>query len=475
MHYCYKIPGFLNSRLMLKQDVLSAISEKQEGIIMKTTDASGMLNIGKALLTLGFILFLLPGPAFCADKGDLFTDIINNNAGSVGKSGQIVLVTSESGYSTTAAVRTFEKRFGKWNPVGEAFRASVGHNGFAGISRKKEGDRKTPAGIYPLGTAFGYAPAVKTKMPYRQATENDFWVDDVNSIQYNMWVHGKPDASSYEKMKRDDITYRYGIVVEYNTAPIVAGMGSAIFIHVWRGPGIPTEGCIAMSEDNILNMLAWFDPSKKPLIIAGSESQLRDMKEGTPDCHGLVDINSVNPNIAVDIRYSTEDNFTKRKVYPVNKCFLRKAAAERLGSVQKELERLNLGLKVWDCYRPLSVQRAFWAIMPDERYVANPAKGSRHNRASAVDVTVVDSSGAEIRMPTGYDDFSEKAHRSYADLPKEARDNSRLLEKLMKKEGFIPYPTEWWHFDDPEWEKLGIMDIPFEQLLEAGCAASAVK
>jgi zinc D-Ala-D-Ala dipeptidase len=427
---------------------------------------------GKGILFLIIICIvsLCPNLAICLEKNDLFSAVIENNIRTVSKAEQIIFVTSEKESSTSAKIQVFEKIRGAWKPFMWPINASVGHNGFAGIDKKKEGDRKTPSGIFTLGTAFGYAPEIRTKMPYRQATEDDFWVDDEKSEKYNRWVNGKPSAASYEKLKRDDDTYKYGIVIEYNSSPVVRGKGSAIFIHVWRAQETPTEGCIAMSEENILKLLDWLDPARNPLVIAGTESELRSMREGASGCYDLVDINRINSNIVVDIRYSTENNFTKKKVYPVNKCFLRKAAASRLDSVQKELEKMNLGLKVWDCYRPLSVQRAFWAIMPDERYVANPAKGSRHNRASAVDVTIVDASGAEVQMPTEYDDFSDKAGRYNTDLPKKALGNSRLLEGIMKNAGFIPLPSEWWHFDDKEWEKSEIMDIPFEQLVNgAGC------
>jgi len=417
-----------------------------------------------ALLFFVFAIIFCASTAFCAGEEKLFDNMIKNKSINTGQSGQVIMFTGEAGSSTTAVAHVFEKKRGAWKPVFGAFNVSVGRNGFAEVCKKREGDGKTPSGTFALGTTFGYAPKIKTKMPYRQATEKDFWVDDEKSGQYNMWIYGKPDAASYERMKRDDDNYKYGIVVEYNTAPIIAGLGSAIFIHMWKGEGIPTEGCIAMSEDDILRLLAWLDPSKKPLVIIGTVPELRSLGEGRMGGDDLVDIPTVSQKIAVDIRYSTENNFTKRKVYPVNKCYLRKSAAMRLASVQKELEKMNLGLKVWDCYRPLSVQRAFWAIMPDERYVANPAKGSRHNRASAVDVTIVDSSGAEALMPTEYDDFSEKAHRSYKELPENARSNSELLERMMKKEGFIPLPTEWWHFDDKEWERFDIMDVPFERL-----------
>ncbi|MCX7762433.1 MAG: M15 family metallopeptidase [Candidatus Kryptonium sp.] len=186
----------------------------------------------------------------------------------------------------------------------------------------------------------------------------------------------------------------------------------------------------------------------------------------SPEDTVLVDIQKINPRIVVEIKYATDDNFTGRKLYTVSRCFLRKFVALKLDSVQRELEKFGLGLKVWDCYRPLSVQKILWSIVPDERYVANPAKGSRHNRGCAVDLTLVDSSGKELPMPTKYDDFSEKAHRDYYNLPDTVIKNRKLLEDVMKKYGFIPLPTEWWHFDSEGWERFSILDIPLEELVK---------
>jgi D-alanyl-D-alanine dipeptidase len=180
----------------------------------------------------------------------------------------------------------------------------------------------------------------------------------------------------------------------------------------------------------------------------------------------LVDIKEVNSRIIVDIKYATEDNFTKKKLYNSNTCFLKKSTAVKLDTVQKELERMNLGLKVWDCYRPLAVQRILWGILPDERYVANPEKGSRHNRASAVDVTLVDSQGKELQMPTGFDDFSPRADHHYQDLPDQMIRNRELLKGLMEKAGFIPLSEEWWHYDDEKWMQFDMMDVPFRDLLK---------
>jgi D-alanyl-D-alanine dipeptidase len=104
-------------------------------------------------------------------------------------------------------------------------------------------------------------------------------------------------------------------------------------------------------------------------------------------------------------------------------------------------------LKVYDCYRPPEVQKKFWALVPDERYVANPVKGSKHSLGAAVDLTLVDRRGRELEMPTRYDDFTERAHRDYMKLPRRAIRNRALLREVMVRHGFVPLPTEWWHFD----------------------------
>jgi D-alanyl-D-alanine dipeptidase len=171
----------------------------------------------------------------------------------------------------------------------------------------------------------------------------------------------------------------------------------------------------------------------------------------------IVNIQSVNPHVVLDIRYATTNNFTGKKVYDSANCLLRASTARKLSDAQRELERSGLGLKVYDCYRPLAVQRKFWSLVPDERYVANPAKGSRHNRGAAVDLTLVDRNGQELPMPTPFDDFTDKAHRDYTQLPPEALKNRALLEEVMTRHGFVGLPTEWWHFDDADWPSYPII------------------
>jgi D-alanyl-D-alanine dipeptidase len=178
----------------------------------------------------------------------------------------------------------------------------------------------------------------------------------------------------------------------------------------------------------------------------------------------FVEISTVNPRILIDMRYATANNFMGRPLYRSAKCYLRKNVAFKLDAIQKKLEAQGLGLKVFDAYRPLSVQKIFWEFLPDDRYVADPAVGSKHNRGAAVDVTLVDHKGCELRMPTPFDDFTTKAHRDCTQLPPVTIENRLLLEKIMLLGGFIPLPTEWWHFDDADWMLYPVEDIPIEQL-----------
>lgn len=175
--------------------------------------------------------------------------------------------------------------------------------------------------------------------------------------------------------------------------------------------------------------------------------------------YAFVDVEKFCPNIVLDVIYATPNNFTKEILYPTAKCFLRKPVAQRLLKVQQELEGMGLGLKVFDGYRPFRVTVKFWNLIQDIRYVADPKLGSKHNRGAAVDVTLIDFTGKELEMPTPIDEMTERAHRDYDKVSKKALQHRELLEEMMVKHGFIPLPTEWWHFDDKDWEKYPIEDI----------------
>ncbi|MCH9630870.1 MAG: D-alanyl-D-alanine dipeptidase [Chlamydiia bacterium] len=178
----------------------------------------------------------------------------------------------------------------------------------------------------------------------------------------------------------------------------------------------------------------------------------------------FIDIEKFCPSIRVDVLLSHDNNFIKKTVYPSAKCYLRRKVAVKLAQVQKDFEKLNLGLKITDGYRPLSVQKILWDFLPDDRYVAPPQIGSKHNRGAAVDVTLVDFEGNELDMGSNIDEMGEIAHRDYDNLPAKIIANRTLLEDVMVNSGFIPLPTEWWHFDDADWENYPLEDICIGEL-----------
>jgi L,D-peptidoglycan transpeptidase YkuD (ErfK/YbiS/YcfS/YnhG family) len=207
------------------------------------------------------------------DINPFIKEFITNHAAQIGESEQLIFATNRDTSSFHVTIRAIERNDGVWRLVFPAFTGLIGEKGFAAIGEKREGDGKSPSGVFPLGIAFGYEPLIVTKMDYRQATDDDFWVDDVDSEDYNKWIKGKPRAASLEKMKRDDEQHKYRVVIEYNMHPIMSGKGSAIFLHLWK-PGESTHGCVSVSEEMILKILEWLDPDKKPLIIMGTESEL---------------------------------------------------------------------------------------------------------------------------------------------------------------------------------------------------------
>jgi zinc D-Ala-D-Ala dipeptidase len=176
----------------------------------------------------------------------------------------------------------------------------------------------------------------------------------------------------------------------------------------------------------------------------------------------LVDATEVIPDLVVDLRYATEDNFLGRKVYPEDaRCLLLPDAAARLKQAADSLRPQGYRLKVYDCYRPRAVQYEMWKIMPQPGYVANPKFGSNHNRGAAVDLTLVTREGAEVEMPTKFDDFTPAAHHGYTGGTEASRKHRAVLLKAMEGAGFKRNRMEWWHYDLPGAKKLPVLDVPF--------------
>jgi len=183
--------------------------------------------------------------------------------------------------------------------------------------------------------------------------------------------------------------------------------------------------------------------------------------------HHLVDVKAAMPDAVLDVHYATTKNFTKTQLYPFAAVYLHKDALQALMAVQKDLRKQGLGIKLFDGYRPLSVQQKMWDLIQDSRYVSNPAVNrGRHTRGTAIDLTLIDAEGIELPMPTGYDDFTEKAHQDAKDVTPEQAKNRKLLRDVMVKHGFEIYPYEWWHFDLKGWKEYPVLDIGFEELKE---------
>lgn len=180
----------------------------------------------------------------------------------------------------------------------------------------------------------------------------------------------------------------------------------------------------------------------------------------------LVELITLDNTIKLDIRYATENNFVGKKVYPEARAFLQKPAAKAVVNVNKKLKKRGLGIVVFDGYRPWSITKLFWEVTPEDKrkFVANPEKGSKHNRGCAVDLSIFDlKTGELIDMPSGYDEFTERASPDYTGGTEKQTANRDLLRKLMEEEGFTVNPNEWWHFDYKDWEKYAIYDISFTE------------
>lgn len=189
----------------------------------------------------------------------------------------------------------------------------------------------------------------------------------------------------------------------------------------------------------------------------------------------LVDVERAVPGVRIEVRYATANNFMHHPLYPIAKVFLRAPAARALADVQRELAPQGLGLKVFDGYRPYRITEAMWEPIRNPDFVADPAKGSRHNRGAAVDLTLVDlHSGNEIAMPTPFDDFTSRARQDFNDLPPDVIANRAKLREAMVRHGFDPLPSEWWHFDYRGWPKFELMDVPLEELAPASRAIPSV-
>lgn len=187
----------------------------------------------------------------------------------------------------------------------------------------------------------------------------------------------------------------------------------------------------------LLLMLAAF-----PQIYAQVNEEKKLVSDTT-----FVKVSDYSNQLVFDLKYATADNFLGEKVYNCGECYLRYKTLKALLVAQAKLKSKGYRFKLFDCYRPLSVQQKMWALVSDPAYVADPAKGSMHNRGGAVDLTLVDKSGNELDFGTPFDFFGEQASHSYTELPKDVLKNRTYLKKVMTESGFTLFPSEWWHYN----------------------------
>jgi len=215
----------------------------------------------------------------------------------------------------------------------------------------------------------------------------------------------------------------------------------------------------ANAQDTVLN--------KYGLWVITSNVQLQKTINKSP-AKKMIDLKAAIPGIVFDLRYATVNNFTHKQLYPaITTTFLRKTAATALASVQKELNKKGLGLKIFDAYRPYSATEKMWELVKDERYAADPKKGSGHNRGIAVDLTIIDLvTKKELAMGTGFDNFTDSAHHAFTALPIQVLQNRLLLKTTMERYGFKALDTEWWHYSLPNAKDYELLDIDFAELIK---------
>ena len=213
--------------------------------------------------------------------------------------------------------------------------------------------------------------------------------------------------------------------------------------------------------------------STRPLRTTGTLLILLSLgalaeEQRAPD---LIDLATLDKTIHFDIRYATTNNFLHKKFYSQARAFLQRPAAEALLRAGEQLKQQGYGLLIHDAYRPWTITRVFWDSTPPQlhTFVAHPAKGSKHNRGCAVDMSIYDlKTGRPIQMPSGYDEMTKRADPDYTGGTAEERAHRDLLRRAMEAQGFTVDHGEWWHFDYKDWPKYPILDIPFEEVTASG-------
>ncbi len=235
---------------------------------------TSIMKVSPILVLIFTLVFNCPIYGQEADnKIEIASKIIKSNESMLDSLEQLLVVFNAAPENYQATLVAMEKTKNGWIAKSNPIPASIGRNGFANPGEKREGDGKSPTGLFGLGQLFCYEQNVKTSIPFIQTTDADKWIDDPGSKDYNKHIRGETDAKSYENLKLRSNAYKYCMVIEYNTHPVVKNMGSAIFFHL-GSEYEPTSGCVAIDEKNMKFILTWLHPKYKPAIIMGTETIL---------------------------------------------------------------------------------------------------------------------------------------------------------------------------------------------------------
>jgi D-alanyl-D-alanine dipeptidase len=196
--------------------------------------------------------------------------------------------------------------------------------------------------------------------------------------------------------------------------------------------------CFASSLTLVSCKSTYLDAKKSPVLL--------DINKETDD-YAFVNLKNYSNDFVFDMKYATPDNFLKEKVYPCGECFLRVKTIKSLIAANKAFIDKGYKIKLYDCYRPRAIQKQMWKIVPNPTYVANPKKGSIHNKGGAVDITLVDSLGVELNMGTKFDFFGEEASHNYSNLSEDILVNRKFLKEIMLQHNFKSFDSEWWHYN----------------------------
>lgn len=235
----------------------------------------------RLILHIFFIQFFLFGTANMAmckkpdPRVSKALQIVRQNSNLSESVGQLIVVFNGNESDDSAWLVALEKKGNRWKAAFEAINAGIGRNGFAAPGQKREGDGKSPTGFFSLGQLFGYEKDIDTQMPHQQTSTEDKWIDDPESPDYNKYVKGNTNAKSFERLKISSDEYKLCMVINYNTNPVMKGMGSAIFLHLSFGNSPnSSSGCVVITQKNMENLLKWMRPELNPSILMGTEDVL---------------------------------------------------------------------------------------------------------------------------------------------------------------------------------------------------------